>query len=72
MEKRMLALGFGWADTTATQVYTVHDLHPFLADEIVLRGAARSGLTWHFNRPPVIGLEYEMDCRGVMHEHALP
>jgi hypothetical protein len=71
MEKRMQALGFAWADTTAVQVYTVHDLHPFLADEIVRRGAARSGLTWHFNRPPVTGLEFEMDCRGVMHEEVL-
>jgi hypothetical protein len=70
MEKRMLALGFNWADTTATQVYTVHDLYPFLADELVRRGATRSGLTWHFNRPPVTGLEYEMDCRRVMYEHA--
>ena len=58
-----------WADTTATQVYTVHELHPFLADEIVRRGAARGGLTWHFCRPPVQGLEYEMDCRGVAGEH---
>ncbi|HYC18981.1 MAG TPA: hypothetical protein VEC94_17375 [Pseudolabrys sp.] len=72
MEKRMLALGFGWADTTATQVYTVHNLYPFMADEIVRRGAARSGLTWYFNRPPVTGLEYEMDCRGVMHEQTVP
>ncbi len=72
LENRMLALGFGWADTTTTQVYTVHDLYPFLANELVRRGAARSGLTWHFNRPPVSGLEYEMDCRGVMYEHALP
>jgi hypothetical protein len=68
MERRLAALGLGWADTTATQVYTVHDLHPFLADEIVRRGAARSGLTWHFARPPVRGLEYEMDCRGVGRE----
>jgi hypothetical protein len=65
MERRLSAMGFGWADTTATQVYTVHDIHPFLADEIVRRGAARSGLTWHYNRPPVVELEYEMDCRGV-------
>jgi len=43
----------------------VHDLYPFLADEIVRRGAARAGLTWHFCRPPVRGLEFEMDCRGV-------
>ncbi len=47
-----------WADTTATQVYTVHDLHPFLADEIVRRGAARvPDSTWHFARPPVRELE---------------
>ena len=69
MERRLKLLGFGWAHTTATQVYTVHDLHPFLADEIVRRGAAHSGLTWHFCRPPVQGLEYEMDCRGVAVEH---
>ena len=68
MERRMAALGFGWRETTATQLYTVHDIHPFLADEVVRRGAARSGLTWHFNRPPVVDLEYEMDCRGVAEE----
>src|SRR5205085_1392788 len=48
MERRFGLFGFTWADTTATQVYTVHDLHPFLADEIVRRGAARAGLTWHY------------------------
>jgi hypothetical protein len=72
MEERMQALGVSWADTTATQVYTVHDLYPFLADQIVRRGAARSGLTWHFNRPPVTGLEFEVDCRGVMYEQVVP
>jgi hypothetical protein len=72
MEARMRALGFCWEDTTATQVYSVHDIHPFFADEIVRRGAARSGVTWHFDRPPVAGLEYEMDCRGVMREQVVP
>lgn len=72
MEARMAALGFTWADTTASQVYTVYDLHPFLADEIVRRGAARHGLTWHYCRPPVIGLDYEMDCRAVTVERVLP
>jgi hypothetical protein len=71
MERRLSAFGLGWADTTATQVYTVHDLHPFLADEIVRRGAARSGLTWHFARPPVRELEYEMDCRGLGRERVI-
>ena len=45
MESRLSALGFAWADTTAAQVYTIHDLHPFLADEIVRRGAANLGTT---------------------------
>ena len=68
MERRMAALGFGWRDTTATQVYTVHDLHPFLADRIVARGAAAHGPRWHWCRPPVAGLDYEMDCRGIAYE----
>jgi hypothetical protein len=68
MEKRLGAFGFGWSDTTAVQTYTVHDFHPFFSEELVRRGAARSGLTWHFARPPVIDLEYEMDCRRVMRE----
>jgi hypothetical protein len=71
MERRLGVLGFTWTDTTATQVYTVHDLYPFLADEIVCRGAARAGLTWHFCRPPVRELEFEMDCRGVATEQVI-
>jgi hypothetical protein len=68
LERRLAAFGAGWANATATQVYTVHDLHSFLADEIVRRGAARAGLTWHYARPPVQGLEYEMDCRSIGRE----
>jgi hypothetical protein len=68
MERRLAAFDLGWEDTTATQVYTVHDLYPFLADEIVRRGAAHAGLTWHYARPPVRELEYEMDCRSVSRE----
>jgi len=71
MERRLAAMGFGWEDTSATQLYTIHDIHPFLADEIVRRGAARSGLTWHYNRPPVVDLEYEMDCRGISIERSM-
>src|SRR5215831_13102709 len=71
MERRLGILGASWADTTASQVYTVFDLYPFLADEIVRRGAARAGLTWHFCRPPVVELDYEMDCRGVGSERVV-
>ena len=65
MEQRLAAVGATWADTTAAQVYTVFDLHPFLKDEIDRRGAMEHGLTWHLARPPVQGLDYEMDCRSV-------
>lgn len=68
MEDRMDALGFVWKDTTGVQAYSVHDFHPVLANELVRRGALRSGLTWHFARPPVIDLEFEMDCRRVLRE----
>jgi hypothetical protein len=71
MEQRMTAVGATWSDTTAVQVYTVYDLHPFLQDEIARRGAARHGLTWHLARPPVQGLDYEMDCRSVPVEHRI-
>ena len=68
MERRLDEFGFTWAETTAVQAYTVHDIHPVMTDELVRHGATRSGLTWHFCRPPVIDLEYEMDCRRVLRE----
>jgi len=68
MERRMTALGFGWAGVTTTQLYSIYDIHPFLADEIVARGATPAGLTWHYARPPVEGLDLEIDVRGVMRE----
>jgi hypothetical protein len=68
MEQRMAALGVGWVDETGTQIYTIHDIHAHFADEYIRRGAAPAGLTWHYARPPVEGLEYEVDVRGVAKE----
>ena len=71
MQRRQESLQQSWKTVTATQVYTVHDIYPFLASEIVGRGAAPAGITWHFDRPPVVDLEYEMDCRGVFEEFVI-
>jgi hypothetical protein len=71
MEERLATFGHGWKDTTGTQIYTVQDFHAVVADELVRRGAARSGMTWHFARPPVVDLEFEMDCRRVMREFVI-
>ena len=40
----------------------------FIGAEIAARAAAAGGVAWHFARPPVIGLEYEMDVRGATRE----
>lgn len=72
MQARLEALGFGWADATAVQAYTVEDLQAVMAEEIAPRGAGRSGVLWHFARPPVEGLAFEMDVRGVPVERVLP
>jgi hypothetical protein len=44
MQARLSALGFTWGETSATSVYTVHDIYPFFADEIVRRGAAHDAM----------------------------
>jgi len=71
MERRLAALGLSWADTTDTQVYTAQDIPAALARELVSRGssgASGRGFTWHFDRPPITGLDFEMDCRSVSTE----
>ena len=71
MERRLAALGFGWADALATNAYTICDIGPIMADDIVARGAAAAGLTWHYCRPPVVGLEFEMDVLAPVRLHIL-
>jgi hypothetical protein len=71
MERRLEALGFTWRDAVSTQAYCVQDIGALIGPEIAARGAAQGGLCWHFARPPVNGLEYEMDVRGAAREIVL-
>ncbi len=71
MERRMGMLGVGWRDVGSTHVYTVHDIHPLIESELLPRGAAPGGITWHFVRPPVDILDYEMDVRRVFDDRVL-
>lgn len=71
MARRMAAMGFSWADTTGAQAYAVCDFHPAMAEHIVRPGGTRHGLDWHFARPPIVGLDFEMDCRGVHAESVI-
>ncbi len=71
MEQRMNVLGVSWEQATTTQLYTVYDIHPFLGDVMVSRGALPAGLTWYYARPPVQGLDFEMDVRGTAVERTI-
>jgi len=67
MERRMRGLGgFTWKNTSAVQVYAGY---PLPVEDIVRR--AGSGLQWNYCRPPIEGLDFEMDVRGLSTELVL-
>jgi hypothetical protein len=68
IERRLAAFASDWSETTAIQVYTIHDYFDFAESLMGARRIFGNGLTWHLNRPPVVGLEFEMDCRRVQRE----
>lgn len=63
--ERLTGLGFAWSDVGATQLYTVHDSRPAF-DAGLLDGALSAGLLWHYCRPPINGLDFEMDCHRTL------
>jgi hypothetical protein len=71
MERRLKAFSANWEITTAVQIYTIHDFFALAERRMGARGVFGNGVTWHLNRPPVVGLEFEMDCRGVYFERRL-
>ncbi len=68
MHARLTALGFDWKDAITTQAYTVFDIGALMAEEFAQKGITPGGLSWHFCRPPVQGLDFEMDVRGAAQE----
>jgi hypothetical protein len=73
MQERMSALGGSWGRITMLDVYTAHPIHGLVEDEILRRAgpAAIHGVRWYPSRPPIQGLEFELDMRGVARELAL-
>jgi hypothetical protein len=66
MESRLHGLGADWSRVTTVDVYTVHAMERVLPDVILRRigSAGVLGIRWFFSRPPIIGIEFEMDVRG--------
>jgi hypothetical protein len=61
----------GWKDAVTTQAYTVQNIGHLVGEVIAAGGAASGGLVWTYARPPVEGLEFEMDVRGAAREIVL-
>jgi hypothetical protein len=64
MEARMRALGADWQGATPARLHRL--------DVGRRRGAQRAvaglGFNWFYVRPPIIGLDFEMDIRGIRTE----
>ena len=72
MQERMRALGADWRRATAIDVYTAQPIHDYLDDILRPAGpAAIHGVRWFPSRPPIQGLEFEVDLRGVARELVL-
>jgi hypothetical protein len=70
METRLHGLGADWSGVTDVDIYTVHALETILPDVILKRigSAGAHGVHWYFSRPPIVGIEFEMDLRGIRTE----
>jgi len=69
MEYRMKRLNVDWEKEAVTQIYTVHDIHALMPK--IQQRVEPCGITRHKCRPPIEGLDYEMDVRCVSMERAL-
>jgi hypothetical protein len=73
MEARLHGIGMSWTETTTTNIYTVHPITELLEPLLLARlgSAAIHGIHWYYSRPPIQGLEFEMDLRSVRHSLTL-
>ncbi len=72
MQERVRALGADWGRATAIDVYAAQPIHGCIEDILRPAGpAAIHGVRWFPSRPPIQGLEFEVDVRGVRRELVL-
>jgi hypothetical protein len=73
MQERLHGLGGAWERVTAIDVYTAQPIHGLVEDEVLKPAgpAAIHGVHWYPSRPPIQGLEFEVDMRGVARTLAL-
>ena len=65
MGSRLRSLGAEWPWVTTVNAYTAHSLTPLLPTILGPMGSAGvHGVHWHYCRPPIEDIEYEMDMRN--------
>jgi hypothetical protein len=70
VSRRLDELGVAWADATHIDLYSTHDFGNALGllVEPALGVSLRRGIRQHFGKPPVIGLELELEARALSRE----
>ena len=74
VDEKLQEIGASWDLATQIRIYTVHAIGTLIPEVIVpLAGSgAHHGITWHYVYPPIVGLELEIDVRGVLRESVIP
>lgn len=70
MDSRLKGLEVAWPMASFVNVYTAHSLTDLVPKVVLSRigPAAIHGVHWHYSRPPIDEIEYEMDVRGTLTE----
>ncbi len=70
MQERLFGLKGSWEEVSSINIYTEIPLRSLLVDSVLKPAgrAALQGVTWYYSNPPIKGLVYEMDMRGVRKE----
>ncbi len=70
MEQRLHGLGADWSMVNAIDVYTIHPLDTIVPELVLSHAgpASMHGVRWHYTRPPITEIEFEMDLRGTRSE----
>ena len=67
--RRLAELGFDWHNATHVELYAAEEIPgAMVALATKATGAIAHGVRWHYGRPPVIGLELELEARAVARE----
>lgn len=70
MQERISGLGVDWDEVSKIDVYSTIPLQSVLVNSILNRAglAGLHGVNWYYSNPPIQGLIYEMDMRGIRKE----